>query len=98
MATSLPQSGSFPFPTADTTLVVICGCSGARLWPLTLEKQKAMLDVSGVPLIKHIIELKSLQSFYFCAKIPVCQSFLLINVMNLSPIEIRPKLKKVVIS
>ncbi|MFZ2956937.1 MAG: nucleotidyltransferase family protein [Candidatus Ozemobacteraceae bacterium] len=56
---NITPSGSlnaFPFSAEDTTLVVLCGGSGTRLWPLTLEKQKAMLPVSGVPLIRHIVD------------------------------------------
>jgi UDP-N-acetylglucosamine diphosphorylase / glucose-1-phosphate thymidylyltransferase / UDP-N-acetylgalactosamine diphosphorylase / glucosamine-1-phosphate N-acetyltransferase / galactosamine-1-phosphate N-acetyltransferase len=38
------------------TAVVLCGGSGSRLWPLTLERQKAMLPVHGQPLIKSVVD------------------------------------------
>lgn len=35
--------------------VITCGGKGTRLWPLTMEKQKSMLDIGGEPLIGRII-------------------------------------------
>lgn len=36
--------------------VITCGGKGTRLWPLTLEKQKSMLNVGGRPVIGHAID------------------------------------------
>lgn len=36
--------------------VILCGGTGSRLFPLTLEHQKSMLPVLGKPVLQHVIE------------------------------------------
>jgi len=36
--------------------VVLCGGAGTRLLPLSLEKQKGMIEIAGQPILKYIID------------------------------------------
>lgn len=36
--------------------VILCGGRGSRLFPLSLYKQKSMMEINGKPILKHIIE------------------------------------------
>ncbi len=36
--------------------VILCGGFGRRMWPLTRERPKALLEVRGRPLIEHILD------------------------------------------
>jgi len=50
--------------------IVLCGGLGSRLLPLSLEKQKGMIEISGQPIIKYIIDywLKFTNDFIFVVK------------------------------
>jgi len=36
--------------------IVLCAGYATRLYPLTLDKPKSLLDISGKPLLNYIIE------------------------------------------
>ncbi len=40
----------------DLKCVILCGGKGTRLLPLSLKKQKGMIEVRGKPILKHIID------------------------------------------
>ena len=44
------------FPWKNAQCVVTCGGKGSRLWPLTLEKQKSILEIGGKPIIGYVID------------------------------------------
>ncbi len=41
---------------SKTSCVILCGGKGSRAYPLTLEKQKAMITVYGKPILQYIID------------------------------------------
>lgn len=45
-----------PWFNKNLKCVVLCGGAGTRLLPLSLEKQKGMIEVGGQPIIKYIID------------------------------------------
>lgn len=49
MQKKMPKSWS------NVKCVILCGGKGTRLLPLSLKKQKGMIDVNGKPVLKHVI-------------------------------------------
>jgi len=45
-----------PWFNKNLKCVVLCGGTGSRLLPLSLEKQKGMIEVASQPIIKYIID------------------------------------------
>jgi len=52
------------------TCVILCGGKGSRLFPLSLEKQKSMIEINSKPILQHIIEYwgKYTDKFIFVVK------------------------------
>jgi NDP-sugar pyrophosphorylase family protein len=48
---------------ATRTAVVLCAGIGERLWPLTRDRPKCMLDVGGIPLIGRTVNALKSQGF-----------------------------------
>ncbi len=42
---------------SDTTLVILAGGMATRLYPVTLEIPKSLIDINGIPFIQHQINL-----------------------------------------
>lgn len=47
---------NFPWKNKDFKCVVLCGGLGSRLLPLSLNKNKAMLEIAGKPILGHVID------------------------------------------
>lgn len=43
--------------------LILCGGKGVRAYPLTLEQPKALLDVGGRPILRHVMEIYARQGF-----------------------------------
>lgn len=50
---------------SKTSCVILCGGKGSRAYPLTLEKQKAMITVWGRPILQYIIDYWSAFASHF---------------------------------
>lgn len=50
---------------SKTSCVILCGGKGSRAYPLTLEKQKAMISVWGRPILQYIIDYWSSFASHF---------------------------------
>lgn len=50
---------------SQTSCVILCGGKGSRAYPLTLEKQKAMISVWGRPILQYIIDYWSAFASHF---------------------------------
>ncbi len=51
--------------SSKTSCVVLCGGKGSRAYPLTLEKQKAMITVWGRPILHYIVDYWSAFASHF---------------------------------
>jgi len=50
------KMGDFPWKDKKIKCVILCGGEGTRLFPLTLHKQKSMIEVAGKPVLGHIVD------------------------------------------
>lgn len=50
---------------SETSCVILCGGKGSRAYPLTLEKQKAMIMVYERPILQYIIDYWSFFASHF---------------------------------
>ena len=41
---------------SNVKCVILCGGRGTRFLPLSLKKQKGMIEVNGKPILWHVIE------------------------------------------
>jgi NDP-sugar pyrophosphorylase family protein len=41
---------------AKTSCIILCGGKGTRFMPLSIDKQKGMIEVAGKPILGHIID------------------------------------------
>ena len=41
---------------SNVKCVILCGGKGTRLLPLSLKRQKGMIDVNGKPVLRHVID------------------------------------------
>jgi glucose-1-phosphate cytidylyltransferase len=48
---------------APLTTVILCGGKGTRAYPHTTELPKPLLEVAGVPILRHVMEIYARQGF-----------------------------------
>lgn len=50
------MQNKMPKKWSDIKCVILCGGKGTRLLPLSLKKQKGMIEVNGKPVLRHVID------------------------------------------
>src|SRR3989344_5419442 len=49
------KMGDFSWKDKKIKCVILCGGKGTRLFPLTLHKQKSMIEVASKPILGHVV-------------------------------------------
>lgn len=73
--------------------VILCGGKGTRLLPLSLKKQKGMIEVNGKPILKHVIDYwrRFTNDFVFVVKYKKADIYKFAKTMPINAQFVEPK-------
>lgn len=82
-----------PKQWSDIKCVILCGGKGTRFLPLSLKKQKGMIEVNGKPVLRHVIDYwrQFTNDFIFVVKYKKADIYRFVKTLPINTDFVEPK-------